>query len=82
MTAFKSEQRRVSVGDREFHFVSYEERPHNARRGEDALPPMWFMMSAGKRWPVMPHVPGQDPAELDGALRRWLEENVLGVRAR
>jgi hypothetical protein len=77
MTAPKCEQRRVSVGDREYHFVSYEERAPNPRRGEEALPPMWFLMSAGKRFPVMPHVAGQDLGELDEALRRWIEENVL-----
>jgi hypothetical protein len=67
----------VSIGDREYHFVSYEERAPNPRRGEEALPPMWFLMSAGKRFPVMPHVEGQDPAELDAALGRWVEEHVL-----
>ncbi len=78
----KSEQRRLSVGDREFHFVSYEERPSNTRRNETALPAMWFLMRAGKRWPVMPHVPGQDLLELDRALLRWLDEQVLDVRPR
>ncbi len=77
----KSEQRRLSVGDREFHFVSYEERPSNVRRGETALPAMWFLMRAGKRWPVMPHVEGQDPADVDAALTRWVLEEVLGKQA-
>jgi hypothetical protein len=81
MPPVKSEQRRVTVGGREFHFVSYEGRPPNPRRGEEGTPAMWFLMSAGTRWPVMRHTPGQNVGELDAALRRWLEENVFGRRA-
>lgn len=78
MSSYKSEQRRLSAGGREFHFVSYEERLPNERRGEPGFPPMWFLMSAGKRWPVIPQVEGQDPADLDRALLRWLDHYVFG----
>lgn len=81
MTNPKSDQRRLSAGGREFHFVSYEEQAPNVRRGEPGHPPMWFLMSAGKRWPVMPQVDGQDPDEVNRALLGWLELNVLGNEA-
>jgi len=77
LSTFKSQQVRLHVEDREFHFVSYEERPSNARRGEDALPAMWFLMSAGKRWPVMEHSDAHTPEDIDRGLRAWLDENVL-----
>ncbi len=77
MSSFKSEQRRLIHHDREFHFVSYEGRIANERRGEDALPPMWFLMSGGRRTAVMPHTLGQDVAALDKSLLHWLDLNVF-----
>jgi hypothetical protein len=74
----KVEQRRLSHRGREFHFVSYEAQAANERRGEAAIPPMWYLMNEGKRRPVLPHVPGQELVELDGALIRWVEEQVFG----
>lgn len=78
MSSYRSEQRRLTHRGREFHFVSYEGRPANERRGESALPPMWYLMSEGKRSPVMSQVPGQEPAALDRALIGWLDEHVFG----
>jgi hypothetical protein len=35
------------------------------------------MMGSGKRWPAIPHQPGQDAEEVDKLLTVWLEENVF-----
>jgi hypothetical protein len=40
---------------------------------------MWYLMNEGKRRPVLPHVPGQELMELDGALLRWVDEQVFGA---
>jgi len=80
VSAFKVEQHRVSIKRRTFHFVSYESVPANEKSGEPALPSMWYLMGPGKRWPVMPHIPGQADAEVDLELRRWIEEQGLGRR--
>lgn len=77
MGAYKVEQHRLIYKEREFHFVSYDARPANERRGEEALPPMWFLMSAGRRVPVLPQTAGQDPERLERAFREWLDHNVF-----
>ncbi len=77
MSTYKVEQRRLVHRGREFHFVSYEARVANERRGEDAIPPMWYLMNAGKRRPVMEQVVGQEPGEIDRELLRWIEEHIL-----
>jgi hypothetical protein len=77
VSSYKSEQRRLVYRGREFHFVSYEGRVANLRRGEDALPAMWFLMSEGKRQQVMPQTLGQDLAAIDRALLAWLDANVF-----
>ncbi len=79
MSSFKVEQRRLLYRGREFHFVSYEGRAANERRGELAEPPMWYLMAEGKRRAVMPHVVGDDPAVVDRALFRWLEEHIFAT---
>lgn len=81
LTSYKIEQRRLTHRGREFHFVSYEGRLANERRSETALPPMWYLMSSGKRLEVMPQTPGQDEIALDLALVRWLDQNVFGLSA-
>ena len=79
MSSYKVEQRRLSHRGREFHFVSYDAQLANERRGEPAVPPMWYLMNEGKRRPVVPQVPGQSLVELDGALRQWVDEQVFGL---
>lgn len=79
MSSFKSEQRRLIHRGREFHFVSYEGRLANERRGEDALPPMWFLMSEGRRTAVMPHTLGQEVTMLDKTLLTWLDQHVFAA---
>jgi hypothetical protein len=74
LSSHKVEQRRL-----EFHFVSYDAQIANERRGQPAIPPMWYLMIEGKRRPVLPHTPGQELVELDGALLRWLDEQVFGL---
>src|SRR3954463_8248079 len=79
VSSHKVEQRRLHHRGREFHFVSYDAQVANERRGEVAIPPMWYLMNEGKRRPVLPHVPGQELLELDGALLRWVDEQVFGT---
>ncbi len=78
MSGYKVEQRRVSFRGRDFHFVSYDGQAANGRRGEPALPPMWYLMGPGKRWPVMPQVVGQADDEVEHALVGWLETQGFG----
>lgn len=78
MASYKTDQRHVMHRGRSFHFVSYEARVANPGRGLAALPAMWFLMCAGKRWAVMPHVEGQDEEELDHYLITWLNQHVFG----
>ncbi|MGE0351981.1 MAG: hypothetical protein AB7I33_03180 [Gemmatimonadales bacterium] len=77
MSTFRNEQRRLVHQGREFHFVSYDGRPANDRRGEEASPPMWYLMNSGKRWPVMQRLDGQSVEEVDSALLKWVEEQGL-----
>jgi hypothetical protein len=77
MSSYKIEQRRLLHRGREFHFVSYEARIANERRGEAAIPPMWYLMAAGKRRPVMEQVLGQEPGDIDRLLLAWIEEHIL-----
>jgi hypothetical protein len=80
VSSHKVEQRRLSHRGREFHFVSYDAQVANERRGQAAMPAMWYLMNEGKRTPVLPHVPGQELMELDGALLQWVDEQVYGSR--
>jgi hypothetical protein len=76
VSSYRVEQRRLEHRGREFHFVSYQARPHNARRGEDAHPDMWFLINDGKRYPVMAQVPGQLDEEIEQALRAWVDDFI------
>ncbi len=77
MTSYKIEQKHLAYRGREFHFVSYDGQVANPARHEPATAPTWFLMSAGKRWAVMPHQRGQDEAEVDRLLTQWLEKHVF-----
>jgi hypothetical protein len=79
VSTYKNEQRRIVFRGRHFHFVSYDGHPANARRGESAEPPMWYLMGPGKRWPVFEQVPGQGEEETERALLKWLREQDLGM---
>jgi hypothetical protein len=75
--SYKIQQHRISRGGFSYHFVSYAGQPANVRKGEEATGPMWYLMRAGKRWPVMPQDPGQTDAETMRALATWLEAQHL-----
>ena len=77
MSSHKIEQRHLNYRGREFHFVSYEGQPANERRSVEAIPPMWCLMSGGKRLPVMPHIAGQESLEVDRELLLWVEEHAF-----
>jgi hypothetical protein len=76
MNKHKVEQRRLVFKGREFHFVSYEGQVANAARAIEATEASWFLMSAGKRWEVMPHSPDQEALEVDKRLMAWLKERM------
>jgi hypothetical protein len=78
MPAFKPEQRHLVVRGRAFHFVSYEGRPANAKRGEDQQPAMWYLMVEGHRFPAFPCDPDQERTQVDLALERWAIQHALG----
>ena len=71
--SYKIQQHRITCDGKSYHFVSYPGQPANPRRSEEATGPMWYMMRAGKRWPVMAHDPRQSDAETMRALATWLE---------
>ena len=77
MGAFRNEQRRLSHRGRDFHFVSYEARPANLARKEDAMPDTWYLVSTNNRWPAIPLLPDQPEPELIAALVLWLETSVF-----
>ena len=78
MTAFKPQQRHLTIRGRAFHFASYEGRPANYRRAQLAYPAMWYLMVEGRRCPVLPCDSSQSLPQLDAALRDWAEDNALG----
>ena len=71
--SYKIQQHRISRDGFSYHFVSYAGEPANVRTGKEATGPMWYLMRAGKRWPVMPQDPGLSDAETMRALATWLE---------
>lgn len=77
MAGYKVQQQRLSYGGKSYHFVSYDAQPGNERRGLVATGPMWYLMRAGKRWPVMPQVVGQPESETVRALGSWLVKGGL-----
>jgi hypothetical protein len=81
MSSYKNEQHRVAYRGRDFHFVSYEGQPADDRHGRPAVPPMWYLMQAGKRWPVMRQHPGEPTEAVQRALRDWLEANAFTTGA-
>ena len=82
MSSYKFEQRRLTHRGREFHFVSYDAQLANERRGEIAMPPMWYLMNEGKRRPVMEQTMGMPVEDIDRALLQWVESEVYGTGAR
>lgn len=77
MSSYKTDQYHLVHRGRKFHFVSYEARQANLRTGESAMPASWFLMCAGKRWPVIAQVQDQSPEIVVAALTRWLDETVF-----
>jgi hypothetical protein len=77
MSGYKNEQHRVVSGGRQYHFVSYDGKPAHPRTGEPATGPMWYLMRAGKRWPVMPQVLDAPEADVTRALRAWLKSQGM-----
>jgi hypothetical protein len=71
------EQVHLRHRDRVFHFVSYQGQPEDRKRNRPAIDPAWFLMTAGKRWEVMPHQPDQEQAERDSLFTAWLEQHVF-----
>jgi hypothetical protein len=76
MSRYKNEQHHLSHNGRTFHFISYEGQNGNANQGVAATPPSWFLVSAGKRWQVMPQVPDQAEDDLNRELTAWLDVNI------
>jgi hypothetical protein len=82
MSHYKTDQHHLVYRGRSFHFVSYEAREANPRTGEAAMPASWFLMSSGKRWPVIAYNPDQAPEAVVAALTLWLDRNVFTVPSR
>ena len=82
MSSHKVRQCHLHYRGRSYHFVSYEGHPANERRGEAAMPPMWYLMGPAKRWPVMEHDPGQPDEEVEMRLLEWLGTQDLGLPRR
>ena len=76
MSQYVVEQRRVAHKGRDFHFVSYEGELNKATKEQG--PPMWFLMSSGKRWQVCEQVRGQAVDNIDAQLVTWLETHIFG----
>lgn len=75
------EQVHLRHRDRVFHFVSYPGQPGDRKRNRAAIDPAWFLMTAGKRWEVMPHQPDQPESLRDKLFAAWLEQHVFASTA-
>jgi hypothetical protein len=71
------QQVHLTYRGRSFHFVSYEGYPENRKTNQAATDPAWFLINVGKRWPVMPYLPGQQDDERDRLFTAWLESHVF-----
>jgi hypothetical protein len=78
MSAFKPQQRHLTLGGRAFHFVAYEGRLENLNRNQPAEPAMWYLMVEGRRCPVTTFDTEQSLEQTDKILSRWLQQNALG----
>ena len=78
MSAFKPQQRHLTVRDREFHFVAYEGSPTKLRAGQEPYPAMWYLMVEGRRCPALLFDSEQDLPQVDEALCAWAEDNAIG----
>ena len=81
MSTYKTDQFHLVHRGRKFHFVSYDARQANLRTGESAMPATWYLMCAGKRYPVFAQAPDQNPEMVVAALTRWLDETVFLTHA-
>ena len=79
MSAFKPQQRHLTIRDREFHFVAYEAREANKHRGEEASPAMWYLMRDGRRWPAIPWDANMPSDGVDASLIRWAEAEAMAA---
>ena len=77
MPVHKTAQCHLSHRGRVFHFVSYEGRQANPTRAIEARPAMWFLMSAGRRFSVVPERPEESDEGRDTRLTEWLDANVF-----
>jgi hypothetical protein len=78
MSAFKPQQRHLTIHGRVYHFVSYEGEPANKHHDQPARPAMWYLMAEGRRYPAVPSDPTQSEPEVDRALARWAVANTQG----
>lgn len=78
VSAYKTQQHRLEHRGRTFHFVSYEAQVANEKHQQVAMPPTWYLMLDGKRWPVAEQA-GEPPetAELERQFGVWLDEHVF-----
>ncbi len=81
MSAFKPQQRHLTIQGRIFHFVSYEGQAANATRNQEERPDMWYLMVEGRRCPVSPCDATQTEVEVDQFLARWATDNAIGPAA-
>lgn len=77
MTRLAVQQAHFSHRGRAFHFVAYDGLPGNVAQGREAVAPTWYLMSAGKRWEVMPEVAAQPDDERDVQFAQWLDQHVF-----
>lgn len=77
MSAFKPQQRHLTIRGRIYHFVSYEGTPGNVKRQEPPQPAMWYLMVEGRRRAAFPCDSAQSLVDVDRALTRWVTANAL-----
>lgn len=77
MSRLAIQQHHFNHRGRAFHFVAYDGLPGNAAQGREATPSTWYLMSAGKRWEVMPEVSTQPDEERDLQFAHWLDQHVF-----
>ena len=79
MSSFKSQQCRLMIHERTFHFVSYEAVPANVSRNEPAQPSRWYLMAAGRRFASLECDPQQSLPDAELSLTEWAIANAIAV---
>jgi hypothetical protein len=76
MAGFRTPQFRLTIEDRQYHFVAYEGAAGNPRRDEAPTAAMWYLMVPGRRQPVMAYDEAQSEQDVQRSLTKWVHATM------